>query len=64
MTTSHAIQAPHANTYRRVPATSKPISPEKVAAILAAEWELFTKNTKGSEIESKRAFSSMPLGVT
>jgi glutamate-1-semialdehyde 2,1-aminomutase len=64
MTTSHAIQAPHANTYRRVPATSKPISPEKVASILAAEWELFTKHTKGSEVESKRAFSSLPLGVT
>lgn len=56
--------APHANTYRRVPATSKPISPEKVASVLAAEWELFTKNTKASEVESKRAFSSLPLGVT
>ena len=56
--------APHANTYRRVPATSQPISPEKVASVLAAEWELFTKNTKASEVESKRAFSSLPLGVT
>jgi glutamate-1-semialdehyde 2,1-aminomutase len=56
--------APHANTYRRVPATSTPISPEKVAAVLAAEWELFTKNTKASEAESKRAFESLPLGVT
>ena len=56
--------APHANTYRRVPTTSTPISPEKVAAVLAAEWELFTKNTKASEVESKRAFSSLPLGVT
>ena len=56
--------APHANTYRRVPATSTAISPEKVASVLAAEWELFTKNTKASEVESKRAFSSLPLGVT
>ncbi|MFM6940901.1 MAG: aspartate aminotransferase family protein [Candidatus Planktophila sp.] len=56
--------APHANTYRRVPSTSTPISPEKVASVLAAEWELFTKNTKASEVESKRAFSSLPLGVT
>ena len=64
MTTSHTMQAPHANTYRRVPATSTPISPEKVAAVLAAEWELFTKNTKASEVESKRAFNSLPLGVT
>jgi glutamate-1-semialdehyde 2,1-aminomutase len=58
------MQAPHANTYRRVPTTSTPISPEKVASVLAAEWELFTKNTKASEAESKRAFSSLPLGVT
>jgi glutamate-1-semialdehyde 2,1-aminomutase len=55
---------PAANTYRRVPATSTPISSEKVASVLAAEWELFTKNTKASESESKRAFSSLPLGVT
>jgi glutamate-1-semialdehyde 2,1-aminomutase len=58
------MNAPHANTYRRVPATSTPISPEKVAAVLAAEWDLFTKNTKASEVESKRAFNSLPLGVT
>ena len=64
MTTSHTMQAPHANTYRRVPTSSTPISPEKVASILAAEWDLFTKNTKGSEVESKRAFNSLPLGVT
>jgi glutamate-1-semialdehyde 2,1-aminomutase len=56
--------APHANTYRRVPTSSTPISPEKVSAVLAAEWDLFTKNTKASEVESKRAFSSLPLGVT
>ena len=55
---------PHANTYRNVPATSKPISPDKVASVLAAEWELFTKNTKASGVESKRAFASLPLGVT
>ncbi|MEO0010744.1 MAG: hypothetical protein RIQ39_333 [Actinomycetota bacterium] len=64
MTTSHTMNAPHANTYRRVPTTSTPISPDKVTAVLAAEWELFTKNTKGSEVESKRAFNSLPLGVT
>ena len=64
MTTSQTMKAPHANTYRRVPTTSQPISPAKVASVLAAEWELFTKNTKASEAESKRAFSSLPLGVT
>ena len=64
MTTQTAIQSQHTATHRYVPATSKPISPEKVAAVLAAEWDLFTKNTKGSEIESKRAHGSLPLGVT
>ncbi len=64
MTTQTAIQSQHAASHRKIPTTSTPISPEKVAAVLAAEWELFTKNTKGSAIESKRAFNSMPLGVT
>jgi glutamate-1-semialdehyde 2,1-aminomutase len=64
MTPSQTMQAPHANTYRRVPTSSTPISPEKVAAVLATEWNLFTKNTKASEAESKRAFASLPLGVT
>ncbi len=63
MTTLNAA-LPHANTYRNVPVTSTPISPEKVASVLAAEWELFTKNTKASGVESKRAFASLPLGVT
>jgi glutamate-1-semialdehyde 2,1-aminomutase len=64
MTTQIAIQSQHAATHRYVPTTSTPISPEKVAALLAAEWKLFTKNTGASEAESKRAFNSMPLGVT
>ena len=55
---------PHKNTYRHVPATSKPLSSEKIASVLASEWELFTKNTKASGVESKRAFDSLPLGVT
>jgi len=54
----------HSEAFRHVPATSKPVSPERVAQVLADEWKLFTKNTKGSEIESKRAFGSLPLGVT
>jgi glutamate-1-semialdehyde 2,1-aminomutase len=64
MTTPTAIQSHHTATHRYVPTTSTPISPEKVASILAAEWELFTKNTKGSAAESKRAVNSLPLGVT
>ncbi|MSW30943.1 MAG: aminotransferase class III-fold pyridoxal phosphate-dependent enzyme, partial [Actinobacteria bacterium] len=57
-------QSHHAETFRSVPATSTPISPEKVAALLASEWQLFTKNTKGSATESERSMKSLPLGVT
>ena len=64
MTTQAAIQSHHAATHRYVPSTSTPVSPEKVASVLKAEWELFTQGTKASETESKRAFNSLPLGVT
>ncbi len=64
MTTQAAIRSQHANTHRYVPATSKPVSPEKVASVLKAEWDRFTDGTKGSAAESKRAFNSLPLGVT
>ena len=57
-------QSHHAETFRSVPVTSTPISPEKVAALLALEWQLFTKNTKGSATESARSMKSLPLGVT
>jgi len=57
-------QSHHAETFRSSPATSTPISPEKVAALLASEWQLFTKSTKGSAAESVRALKSLPLGVT
>jgi len=64
MTTQAAIQSQHAATHRYVPSTSTPVSPEKLASVLKAEWELFTQGTKASETESKRAFNSLPLGVT
>jgi glutamate-1-semialdehyde 2,1-aminomutase len=57
-------QSHHAETFRSVPATSTPISPEKVASLLASEWQLFTKSTKGSATESARSMKSLPLGVT
>lgn len=59
-----SMQSHHANTFRHIPASSKPVSPERVAQVLADEWKLFTKNTAGSAAESKRAFTSLPLGVT
>jgi glutamate-1-semialdehyde 2,1-aminomutase len=58
------MQSHHASTFRHIPASSKPVSPERVAQVLADEWKLFTKNTAGSAAESKRAFASLPLGVT
>ena len=64
MTTQAAISSQHANTHRYVPSTSKPVSPEKVASVLKAEWDRFTEGTAGSAAESKRAFNSLPLGVT
>jgi glutamate-1-semialdehyde 2,1-aminomutase len=59
-----SMQSHHASTFRHIPASSKPVSPERVAQVLADEWKLFTKNTKGSAVESERAFASLPLGVT
>ena len=59
-----SMQSHHASTFRHVPASSKPVSPERVAQVLADEWKLFTKNTAGSAAESERAFASLPLGVT
>jgi glutamate-1-semialdehyde 2,1-aminomutase len=58
------MQSHHANTFRHIPASSKPVSPERVAQVLADEWKIFTKDTAGSAAESKRAFTSLPLGVT
>ena len=57
-------QSHHAESFRLVPTTSTPVSPEKVASLLASEWESFTKNTKGSLAESARSMKSLPLGVT
>ena len=59
-----SMQSHHASTFRYVPASSKPVTPERVAQVLADEWKLFTKNTAGSAAESERAFASLPLGVT
>ena len=57
-------QINHKETFRFVPATSVEIPPERVAALLKSEWELFTKQTGKSAEESKRALKSLPLGVT
>ena len=57
-------QINHKETFRFIPTTSIEIPPERVAALLKSEWELFTKQTGKSAEESKRSFKSLPLGVT
>ena len=57
-------QVNHKETYRSVPSTSVAIPPERIAALLKSEWELFTKQTGKSLEESKRSCKSLPLGVT
>jgi len=50
--------------YRNVPETSKPLNTERVAALLAKEWETFSANTKKSGEHNKEAAKVLPLGVT
>ncbi len=54
----------HKETFRFVPVTSQPLSPERIASLLKAEWARFTETTKASEMESKRSRKVLPLGVT
>ena len=55
--------ANHAQTFRNVPATSKPLSESKVGALLDQEWARFKERTSGSEKENKLAAQSLPMGV-
>jgi glutamate-1-semialdehyde 2,1-aminomutase len=51
-------------TWRSVPDSSEPIDPQRVAALLAAEWERFAAQTPESARHHVRALGSLPLGVT
>ena len=55
--------ANHAQTFRNIPATSKPLSESKVGALLDQEWARFKEGTSGSEKENKLAAQSFPMGV-
>jgi glutamate-1-semialdehyde 2,1-aminomutase len=55
--------ANHAQTFRNVPATSKPLSESKVGALLDQEWARYKEGTSASEKESKLANQTFPLGV-
>jgi len=50
-------------TWRRLPEGAKPLEQERVAALLAEEWERFTATTPGSAQENARARTVIPLGV-
>jgi glutamate-1-semialdehyde 2,1-aminomutase len=55
--------ANHAQTFRNVPATSKPLSESKVGALLDQEWARFKEGTSASEKENKLAAHTFPMGV-
>ncbi|MEI6622092.1 MAG: aminotransferase class III-fold pyridoxal phosphate-dependent enzyme [Actinomycetes bacterium] len=50
-------------TWRNLPATSTPLDPDRIATLLAAEWERFSANTGGSAAHHARASVPLPLGV-
>jgi glutamate-1-semialdehyde 2,1-aminomutase len=51
-------------TWRSIPASSTPVDRDRVAALLAAEWETFVERTPASAVHNVRASKSLPLGVT
>jgi glutamate-1-semialdehyde 2,1-aminomutase len=50
-------------TYRVVPPSSAPLDRDKVAALLAAEWDRFATTTPQSGAHHERATQVLPLGV-
>ena len=50
-------------TWRNVPASSVPLDPGRVRALLAFEWERFTASTPASAAHHGRASGPLPLGV-
>jgi len=51
-------------TRRRMPATSRPVDPDRIEQLLAGEWERFTATTGASGAHNERASRTLPLGVT
>ena len=50
-------------TRRTVPASSTPLDPQRIEALMAKEWERFTASTPGSAAHHARASEPLPLGV-
>lgn len=50
--------------WRTLPSSFEPLDPDRIAALLAQEWDRFTAATPASGEHNKRARTSLPLGVT
>jgi glutamate-1-semialdehyde 2,1-aminomutase len=50
--------------WRHLPDSSTPVNHERVAALLAAEWERFAASTPASNAHNVQSAKSLPLGVT
>ncbi|MEP1125431.1 MAG: aminotransferase class III-fold pyridoxal phosphate-dependent enzyme [Ilumatobacter sp.] len=51
-------------TRRCLPTTFRPVDHDRVASLVASEWERFAKTTPGSAEHNVRARRTLPLGVT
>jgi glutamate-1-semialdehyde 2,1-aminomutase len=56
--------APDPGTRRRLPERTRPVDPDRIKQLLAAEWERFTATTAASGEHNARASQTLPLGVT
>ncbi len=57
------VSGQHQQTYRRLPATHRPLDPARVRHLLAAEWERYRTTTTNSAVAATRAERTIPLGV-
>ena len=55
---------PHKETFRSTPSSTRPLNSDKVAALLAQEWDSYSKATSSSHTEFDTAARVIPLGVT
>lgn len=52
------------NTWRHLPPSTAPVDPQRVAELLAVEWEQFSARYPASGEHNIQASKSLPLGVT
>ncbi len=50
--------------WRQLPRSYTPLDHSRVSALMAKEWERFTKSTPGSADHAARSSKTLPLGVT